>query len=192
MTVNNQHGLEETIGPYPLNRIVLCSADVSPDSQRKAPFPAGFFFSGGKWIGALRNTAESIGCRFVVLTTAYGLVDPDDLIKPYDVHIDHFKEEVNSIWNQTIPPSLGHVRFDLMVFYSGGCPIDPYVAFLKPILTNLGISLLTFGKPNMNDIDKTKVLVKLLTNGTSYKKIASELKCPDRLKFYSAPARSKG
>jgi hypothetical protein len=192
MTVNNQNGLEETIGPYSLRKIVLCSADASPKSQRETPFPAGFFFPGGKWVGALRNAADSIGCRFVVLTTAYGLVNPDDLIKPYDVHINQFQEEVNSKWNQTIPPLLGPSGSDLMVFYSGGCPMDSYVALLKPILTNLGISLLTFGKPNMFDIGKTKELVEFVTNGASYKMITSLLKCPDRLRFYPAPNRSKG
>jgi hypothetical protein len=181
-TMNN---LEKIIGPFLRNRIVLCSADAHPQSQRKLRGPAAFFFPGGKWVGALRNSASNFNCRFVILTTGHGLKDPDDIVEPFDKDIKEYPEEVDYIWRETITNLIGGSLYDLMIFYSGGCPREPYVEHLKPILHSLGISLLTFGKPNMCDIGKTSKMVELVTEGATCQNIRAILNWPDRFVFYS-------
>jgi hypothetical protein len=181
-------GLE--IGPFSSERILLCSSDAGPDSQRETARDAGYFFPGGKWVGALRNVADRAGVQFVILTTGHGMVYPWDVIEPFDAHIDTFKGEVKERWLQTIPPIAGGNRYDIMVFYSGGCPRRPYLDLLLPILEDHGISLLTFGRPNMYDIDKTEYILDLLTAGTSLDEISSFLGVPDRLLLFPAKARS--
>ncbi len=64
------------IGPYKQERILLCSADAGPKSQRGRPCEAGIFFLGAKWVGATRNCAQRLGCDFTILTTGHGMVRP--------------------------------------------------------------------------------------------------------------------
>jgi hypothetical protein len=176
--------MKTVLGPIPIDKIILCSADARPDSQRDSPDKAGYFFPHAPWVGAIRNDAERLNCKFVILTTGHGLVEPDDVIGPYDMHIDEYTTEVDKKWRLTIPTVLSMDRNSLMIFYAGGCPRDPYIELLKPILNPLGISLLSFGKPNMFDIDKIEECVKMLTEGIPLVDIASILKHPDRLEFY--------
>jgi hypothetical protein len=183
--------LAKIIGPFLINRIVLCSADASPQAQRNQPGPAAFFFPGGKWVGHLRNVASDLNCRFVILTTGHGLKDKDDIVEPFDRHIDNYPEEVDYQWRNTIPNLIGGSLYDLMIFYSGGCPREPYVEHLRPILHSLGISLLTFGRPNMFDIGKTKKMVELLTEGATCQNIRAILRCPDRFAFYPVQSVQK-
>lgn len=79
------------IGPIQLDRIVLCSADAHPDSQRATACRADHFFPGGKWVGAVRNAADRLGCQFVILTTGYGLVTRETVLERYDKHIPRIK-----------------------------------------------------------------------------------------------------
>jgi hypothetical protein len=65
------------LGPIPIEKIILCSADAGPRSQHETPDRAGCFFAGAKRVGALRNYADNLGCRFVILTTGHGLVDTE-------------------------------------------------------------------------------------------------------------------
>ena len=163
------------IGPYSINRIVLCSADASPNSQRRRPCNAGSFYPGAKWVGAMRNAATRLGCNFVIITTAHGMVNPGDEIRPYDLHIMGHEEEVKSIWRGTIPLVLGQNRFDILVLYFGGCPRYPALEIIREILNEMYISLITFGKPNMFDIDRVDDLIHLLENGTSLEELSSLL-----------------
>ena len=77
--------METILGPIRKEKLILCSADASPDAQRNEPGPAAYFFPNAAWVGAVRNSAERLGCKFVILTTGYGLVEPDDLT----VHSTH-------------------------------------------------------------------------------------------------------
>jgi len=172
------------IGPCPLSRIVLCSADASPNSQREYDVEAGYFFPGAKWVGTLRNASNKLGCRFVILTTGHGMVNPDDVISPYDLPIEKGLNDVSTNWRQTIPGLLGSSSYDILVFYSGGCPRDHYVQLLRPILMDLGMSLFTYGRPNMFDVGKTVDIVQLLVRGVSFEEIKSLLKCPDKAEYY--------
>jgi hypothetical protein len=172
------------LGPIPREKIILCSADAGPRSQRDRPENAGNFFPNAPWVGALRNYAESLNCRFVILTTGHGLVEPDDIISPYDMHIDVYPTQVAETWNRTVRARLARNRNSLMLFYAGGCPRDRYVAALNPILLTLGISLLTFGRPFMVDVNKIEECVEMLVEGTSLEEIAAILGHPDRLEFY--------
>lgn len=72
----------------------------------------------------------------------------------------------------------------LVLFYAGGCPREPYLEMSKPIFRSLGISLLTFGRPNMFDVDKIEECAEMLFRGTSLNEIASILGQPDRLEFH--------
>lgn len=180
------------IGPYPKNRIVLCSADAGPGSQQTMEGEAQYFFRKGRWVGALRNSAERLGCRFVILTTAYGMVNPHDLIQPYDLHIGPYKERIRKIWQQSIPSKIPFGLYDLMVFYAGGCPRHKYVGLLQPILHSLEISLITFGKPNTFDLGQMDKFVGMLLAGTALHELRAILKIPDRLEYYPSFRAEKG
>ena len=173
--------MPHTIGPYRRDRIVLCSADAHPKSQRQAPCEAQCFFPGGKWVGALRNAAGRLGCEYVILTTGRGMVNRDEIIGPYDVPIESHQAQVRRRWEATVPPLLGSNRFDILVFYAGGCPRDLYLKLLAPILGHLKMDLITFGRPNMFDVAKIEPVVHMLERGTSCAEIRSVLKHPERL-----------
>ena len=179
--------MNSKIGPYKKQDIILCSADAGPGSQRNQSDSAAYFFPGGKWVGAVRNVAEWMGYRFVILTTAHGMVNPDDIITPYDKHIDCYEKEVAEIWSKTIPATLGNHKGTqrIMVFYAGGVPREPCIKVLGPILRNINCDIISFGRPNMYDSDKIEMIVNLLINGTSEQEIKSILKLPERFLFIS-------
>lgn len=181
--------LKKPIGPFPKDRIVLCSADAGPGSQRDYSCEAAYFFPEAKWVGAVRNIAEKLGYRFVILTTGHGMVNPWDTIDPYDKHINEYPREVNEKWIETIPKILGSDQYDILVFYPGGCPRDLYIELMMPILNSINISLITFGRPNMYDINKLPDVIKFLVSGTNNDELKSILKCPEWLEYY--PAREK-
>lgn len=178
--------METQIGPVPKRRLVLCSADASPDAQRSQPDRAGYFFPDGRWVGAMRNAADALSVRFVVLTTGYGLVNPDEVLEKYDKHIDPYRAFVTEKWRKTAPLLLGKSQYDLMLFYAGGCPRDKYLKVLKPVLHSIGTSLITFGRPNMYDIGKAGTVARMLINGTSLDKLRTILRYPAKLEYYSA------
>jgi len=171
------------IGPYDRERIVLCSADAGPNSQRNEPDSANYFFPGAKWVGALRNASDRLECRFVILTTGHGMVNPDDQITPYDMHINENYQQVEHNWKDTVPLLLGAGQYDILVFYSGGCPRDPYLDLLVPILHRCQISLITFGKPNTRDLGKVDQFVSLLMEGTTIEVLRSILTYPGGFNF---------
>ena len=184
--------METPVGPFGRERIVLCSADAGPGSQRDYQCEAGFFFPEGKWVGAVRNCSDRLGCDFVILTTAHGMVRPWETIEPYDMHVNEFREKVREIWEKTIPKTLGNNRYDIMVFYAGGCPREPMIELLLPLLQENDISLITFGRPNMFDIDKTDEFVEALVSGTTFEELESILKKPERLEYYPTGKKKGG
>ena len=178
--------MKTLIGPYPRDRIVLCSADAGPNSQRNISDQAASFFPQAVWVAALRNAAERLRCGFVILTTGHGMINPTDVIQPYDLHINEYPEQVKSNWLKTIPQCLRDNRCDILVFYAGGCPREPMIELMLPILQKMKISLLTFGLPNMYDFDKIDELVDALVLGTTVDKLKAILRKPERFKYYSA------
>lgn len=101
----------------------------------------------------------------------------------YDMHIIPYRAQVAEKWRQTVPQVLGTHQYGLMVFYAGGCPRDLYLDVLMPILRDLGVSLITFGKPYMVDIGKLGEFVSLIVKGTTVDGLASILKYPEGLQF---------
>ena len=182
--VNNLLHKDEMIGPYKKSRIVLCSADAGPNSQSDMPCSAEYFFPGAKWVGAVRNAAQNIGCRFVILTTAHGMVNPTDMISPYDLHGQHNKKQVSDIWNKSVPQIIDN-NCDLLVFYAGGVPKELYLELFVPILRDLKIDLITFGRPNMYDVGKISEIAKALQSSVSMDELRDFLKCPEKLIFIS-------
>jgi hypothetical protein len=177
------------VGPYVRERIVLCSADAGPNSQRNEPDSAKYFFPGAKWVGALRNASERLECRFVILTTGHGMVNPDDQIGPYDMHIDEHYTHVEDSWNATVPLLLRAGQYDILVLYLGGCPRDPYLNLLLPILHRCNISCLKFGRSNTYDLGKVDQVVSLITTGTTTEELMSILRCPEALEFFPVERR---
>jgi len=173
-----------TIGPYHSHEMVLCSADAGPNSQRKKSDQAQFFFPGAKWVGALRNAAERLHCDFLILTTQHGLVEPHKTISSYDLHINQHRQSVTDMWLETIPALMQGAQYRLMVFYAGGCPRDEMIEVMLPILNQHRIALLTFGRPNMFDIDKVDTIWGMAMRGTTVDEIKSILKVPERFKYY--------
>lgn len=180
---------ELVIGPIPRSRIVLCSGDAGPDSQLSQNGIAGRLFPGGKWVGAMRNAAARLNCRFVILTTKHGLIESDTVIEPYDLHIRANRDQVREIWNRTIPRLITPTSVDVVVFHAGGCPAE-YVDELWPILKRCGVSLLVFGRPNMVDIGKVDTIVGAIERGTSLDELKSKLKFPADLKYFATEAAS--
>jgi hypothetical protein len=175
---------EVMVGPYQRNRIVLCSLDASPHSQRGAASPAGTFFPSAKWVGTMRNAAQRLGCDFVILTSAHGMVSPDDVIEPYDLVLkEDNRKYIEQRWMETIPRLAVNRRYEIMVTYFGGCPRDPILDLLMPILRNNNIALLSFGKPNMFDIGKIDRIVRHLEDGCILNQIRGVLNYPDRLVY---------
>ena len=171
------------IGPYQRTRIVLCSADASPKSQAKEKGEAAYFFPGAKWVGAIRNAARDLKCRFVILTTAHGMVNPHDIISPYDLKAENNKKKVPEIWRNTVPQILGSNNYDLLLFYAGGVPREPYMELFLPILRDLKIDFIIFGRPNMYDSGKIRVMAGMLEKGSCMNELKSILKCPEKLTF---------
>ena len=176
--------MKTLIGPFARDRIVLCSADAGPKSQKNTPDQAAYFFPQAVWVGALRNAAERLRCEFVILTTGHGMVNPTDVIQPYDMHIREYPKQVKRNWLKTIPQCLGDNRYNILVFYAGGCPRKPMVELMLPILQEINISLLTFGRPNMYDFDKIDELVDALVSGTTIDELKSILRKPERFEYY--------
>lgn len=174
---------EKFIGPYPRTRIVLCSADASPKSQLKEKGKAAHFFPGAKWVGAVRNAARDLECRFVILTSAHGMVNPDDEISPYDLKAEDDEQKVAEIWRNTVPQILGRDNYSLLLFYAGGVPIKDYMKLFLPILRDLKIDFITFGRPNMYDSGKIKDMDEMLEKGSSIDKLKCILKYPEYLRF---------
>lgn len=174
------------IGPYEKDRIVLCSGDANPKSQRKSPCAAGDFFPGGKWVGAMRNAAERLGCRFVIFAGPYGLVDQWDVIGPYDVpgHKEEERKYIMEKNSETIPRLIGGNKYDLVVLYGGANPRDVLIEVIGPILKDNRIDLITFGRPNMYDVGKIKDIVEHLIKGTTLNKLRKILSAPNRLEFF--------
>jgi hypothetical protein len=174
------------VGPYRMNRIVLCSSDAGPNSQRSEPEQAGYFFPGAKWVGTLRNAAKRLHCKFVITTTAYGMVTHDELIEPYDLPASHNVEEVKEKWGETFKEVLGENNYDIALCYLGGCPRNPGLPIKVGIFNSMNISVIKFGRPNMLDIGKIDRVAHLLTQGTSIDEIKSILDYPEYLEFFPA------
>lgn len=172
------------IGPYARERIVLCSPDAGPGAQGQEPGPAGTFFPKGRWVGAVRNAAGRLGCRFVVLTTGHGMVNQDDTIEPYDLPLQENKQAVQRNWEKTIPGLVGNNQCDVLVFFSGGVNRDRYLELLKPIVQRLSLDLITFGQPRMVDAGNIDQVVTVLMNGTTLDEIRPTLAAPDNLEFF--------
>ena len=178
---------DSNIGPFERSEIILCSADAGPGAQqqeKEVPREAEYLFPGAKWVRAIGNSARRQNCRFVILTTAHGMVNPDDSIKPYDLHVEAHQEMILGKWRETIPALLDGKGYKLLVFYSGGCPRDSMMEIMTPILNDMGINVLSFGRPNMWDVGKTDSIVELLQEGTSLCNLRSLLKVPERLVYY--------
>ena len=113
------------------------------------------------------------------------MVNPADIIAPYDKHIDDYKKEVTDIWHKTIPVILGNNKHErrIMVFYAGAVPRDPYIKILRPILNDLNHDIISFGRPAMFDSNKIDRIVDLLISGTSEQEIKSVLRLPERFIF---------
>lgn len=179
-------GIDSTvqIGPYRSREMVLCSADAEPPLQRNTPDQAQYFFPGANWVGALRNTAKRLHCDFLILTTLHGLVEPHQIITPYDLHISRFRQEVTTRWNGTISAIMRARQYRLMIFYAGGCPRDEMVEVMLPILKKQRIALLTFGRSSMCDIGKVERIWSMSRKGTTDEKIKSILRVPERFEYY--------
>ena len=175
----------EIIPPLEKSQILLCSADASPNAQSEVACEACHFFPRAKWVSAVRNSSERLGCDFAILTTGHGMVNPCDIIAPYDKHVDAFPEQVRENFERTISRLLDRKKYKLVIFYAGGVPRDSYLKILYPILQSYGVGILTFGRPNMFDVGKIDKIVHILTTGKGTKlcDIRSLLKVPGRLKL---------
>jgi hypothetical protein len=182
----SKQGILMWIKPKYSHEIVLCSADAGPGSQRKNTAQAQYFFPGAKWVDALRNAAGRLGCDFLILTTQHGLVEPRQIISPYDLHINVHRQAVTEKWFATIPPLVSGREYKLMIFYAGGCPRDEMIEVMLPIMQQQGVAILTFGRPHMCDVDKAETIWKMVTKGTTDSEIKSILGVPERFEYYPA------
>jgi hypothetical protein len=168
---------------FALSEILLCSGDASPNSQRGGSGPAGYFFPRAKWVGKLRNDSTKLGCAFGILSTEYGLIGQDEIIRGYDLKLtpDNIGQ-IRLIWQRTIPPFVEEI-YKIMIYYSGGNSREPGLSILKAILQRSRIALITYGKPNMYDIGKTRNIIQCLIDGTTITQLKSLLAYPEEIDF---------
>jgi hypothetical protein len=182
------------IGPYPLDRIVLCSPDAGPNAQATTgAHRAADLFPQANWVRALQRAAEDTGCGFAILTRAYGAVRPDDTVWPYDLPLTGIRsnpELLESIWRTTIPRVISTRDTDIVVFYCGGFRNEDRIRYYLPVLTaiyrHLGVDLLTFGEPLVFDLGRARGIVTHLAQGTTADEIKHLLTAPSGFEFYPA------
>lgn len=181
-----------TIGPYARERIVLCSADASPRAQLRFPGPAEDFFPGGTWVRAMGNAARRLRCRFVIFAAPYGVVNPLEIIEPFDIHGTTEEERalIRQQCRMTVPQLLGGGRYDVVVLYNGAVPRDIILDTLGEALLECKLDIITFGKPNTWDLGKIDDVVEGITEGARMSDLRGGLKAPDRFLFL--PGRGRG
>jgi hypothetical protein len=172
------------IGPFTTGEILLVSADASPDSQREESGEAGRFFPGGRWVGAVRNSAERTGCDFLIVTTEHGFVSAREIITPYDFHIDVDPGRASRIWERSFGQRVPNDRHKIMIFYAGGCPREAYLEIIIPLFHSKDIGVLTFGRPNMYDVGMLDQIVEMVMAGTNVAELRAILKVPYRLEYH--------
>jgi hypothetical protein len=180
-----------TIGPYARERIVLCSADASPHSQLSVPAAAEDLFPGATFVRAMGNAARRLRCRFVIFAAPYGVVSPLKIIEPFDIHgtTEEERASIREQCHRSVPQLLGGGRYDAVVLYCGAVPRDIVLDTLGLVVTDNGLDLITFGKPNTWDLGKINEIVAGIMAGSYMSDLRSCLKAPDRLLFM--PGRAK-
>ena len=91
------------------------------------------------WFRKARACVERKGGAWRILSAKYGLVHPDDVIRPYEKTLNTMRVAERRVWAQDVlnalEPSLADA--DTVVFFAG----ERYREFLEPWLTNRGIRL---------------------------------------------------
>ena len=91
------------------------------------------------WFRKARAYVEKTGCPWRILSAQYGLVHPEEEIRPYDKTLKAMRVEERRIWASRvltrIGPCLGGV--DIVVFLAGA----RYREFLEPALRRRGLAV---------------------------------------------------
>jgi hypothetical protein len=109
--------------------------------------------------------------------------NPHDIISTYDLKVENNKKEVSEIWRNKVPQILGSNNYDVLLFYTGAVPREPYMELFLPILLDLKIDFIILGWPMMRDSGKIKVVAEMLEKGSSMNELKSILKYPEKLTF---------
>lgn len=120
----------------PPTQVVLvgCSSRKAPD-----PMPARELFRGGSFQKA-RDRAVLMGVPWFVLSAKYGLLDPDDVVGPYDVFLGDQPSAYRRAWGEWVAAQLG-VRLPLAGVTVEVHAGDAYCAPLRGPLQRLGATL---------------------------------------------------
>ncbi len=127
---------EPGAGGAPSGRVVLIG---SSGATAAAPMPVAHLFRSAGFTGA-REYALHTGLRWFVLSAKHGLLDPDDVVGPYDLQIGDRSAGYRTMWGEWVATQLGErVRLQgLTVEVHGG------VDFAQPLrhpLTRRGADL---------------------------------------------------
>jgi hypothetical protein len=91
------------------------------------------------WFHLARRYAESTGCQWFILSARYGLVEPDQMIEPYEQTLNKMPLDARRDWANSVMKQLDRHLQDAreIVFLAGA----RYREFLTDRLTDRGIQV---------------------------------------------------
>ncbi|SFL38148.1 DUF6884 domain-containing protein [Geodermatophilus ruber] len=121
---STHHGAEAATSSL---RVVLvgCSSSKAP-----TPRPAAELFTGGAF-GKARDLARSSGLPWYVLSAKWGLLDPDEVVAPYDVYLGDRSTEYRTAWGAWVVAQLADrhdLRGAVVEVHAGRTYCDPLAA----------------------------------------------------------------
>ena len=91
------------------------------------------------WFRKARACVEKTGCPWRILSAQYGLVHPQERIRPYEKTLTKARIDERRVWADRVLAQLGPCLdgVDTVVFFAG----HPYREFLEPALRKRGLAV---------------------------------------------------
>ena len=139
-------------------KIVLITA--CGNKKENKPIEAGRLYKSSR-IRHLYKRSKELDIPFYILSAKYGLVNGDEIIRPYNQIMD---EEQCSKLEDQIKKVLEN--FELVIYYKGGTRKEYYIC-LEKITKKLNKKFISFGYGNMGDIGKLEDIINGLSTTSS-------------------------
>jgi hypothetical protein len=124
--------------PVPSSRVVLVSCTLRKLGR---PAPARDLYRGTVFDKA-REYAEDAGLRWFVVSAKYGLLDPDDVVGPYDLRLEDREARYREVWGRFVAAQLAE-RMPLSGATVEAHASRSYVEPLREPLERAGATLVT-------------------------------------------------
>ncbi len=91
------------------------------------------------WFRKARACVEKTGCPWRILSAQYGLVHPEEKIRPYQKTLNTMRVDERRVWAKRVLAGLGPYldSVDTVVFFAG----QRYREFLEPALRERGLAV---------------------------------------------------